>query len=84
MMKNKLKTIGALVAIVGLSACSSMNSTYKIKSEKGNVVDKVPAWYMADINESKACELSWLKKSDNDKNVSLVLQQQYRLIYNCQ
>ena len=66
-MKNKLKTIGALVAIVGLSACSSMNSTYKIKSEKGNVVDKVPAWYMADINESKACDLKWLKKSDNDK-----------------
>ena len=66
-MKNKLKTIGALVAIVGLSACSSMNGTYKIKSEKGNVVDKVPAWYMADINESKACDLKWLKKSDNDK-----------------
>ena len=59
--------LGALVAIVGLSACSSMNSTYKIKSEKGNVVDKVPAWYMADINESKACDLKWLKKSDNDK-----------------
>ena len=43
MMKNKLKTIGALIVIVGLSACSSMNSTYKIKSENGNVVDKVPA-----------------------------------------
>ena len=67
MMKNKVMKLGALVAIVGLSACSSMNSTYKIKSEKGNVVDKVPAWYMADINESKACDLKWLKKSDNDK-----------------
>ena len=66
MMKNKLKTIGALVAIVGLSACSSMNGTYKIKSEKGNVVDKVPAWYMADINESKACDTSWLTSEDND------------------
>ena len=64
---NKVIKLGALVAIVGLSACSSMNSTYKIKSEKGNVVDKVPAWYMADINESKACDLKWLKKSDNDK-----------------
>ena len=41
-MKNKLKTIG-LVAITSLTACSSMNSTYKIKSEKGNVVDKVYA-----------------------------------------
>ena len=59
--------LGALVTIVGLSACSSMNSTYKIKSEKGNVVDKVPAWYMADINESKACDLKWLSKKDNDK-----------------
>jgi len=66
-MMNKVMKLGALVAIVGLSACSSMNSTYKIKSEKGNVVDKVPAWYMADINESKACDLKWLKKSDNDK-----------------
>jgi len=59
--------LGALVAIVGLSACSSMNSTYKMKSEKGNVVDKVPAWYMADINESKACDTSMWTKEDNDK-----------------
>ena len=34
MMKNKLKTIGAVLAIASLTACSSMNSTYKIKSEK--------------------------------------------------
>ena len=40
MMKNKLKTIRCSF-IASLSACSSMNSTYKIKSEKGNVVDKV-------------------------------------------
>ena len=59
--------LGALVAIVGLSACSSMNSTYSIKSEKGNVVDKVPSWYMADINESKACDTSMWTKEDNDK-----------------
>ena len=59
--------LGALVAIVGLRACSSMNSTYKIKSEKGNVVDKVPAWYMADINETKACDLKFFDKKDNDK-----------------
>jgi len=67
MMKNKVMRLGALVAIVGLSACSSMNSTYKMKSEKGNVVDKVPAWYMADINESKACDTSMWTKEDNDK-----------------
>jgi hypothetical protein len=59
--------LGALVAIVGLSACSSMNSTYKMKSEKGNVVDKVPSWYMADINDSKACDTSMWTKEDNDK-----------------
>ena len=67
MMKNKLKVIGAVLAIASLSACSSMNSTYKIKSEKGNIVDKVPSWYMADINESKACDLKLLSKKDNDK-----------------
>ena len=67
MMKSKLKVLGAVLAIASLSACSSMNSTYKIKSEKGNVVDKVPAWYMADINESKACDLKLLSKKDNDK-----------------
>ena len=39
-MKSKLKTIGAILAIASLTG-SSMNSTYKIKSEKGNVVDKV-------------------------------------------
>jgi hypothetical protein len=64
---NKVIKLGALVAIVGLSACSSMNSTYKIKSESGNVVDKVPSWYMADINESKACDTSMWTKEDNDK-----------------
>ena len=57
MMKNKLKMIGAILAIAGLSACSSMNSTYKIKSEKGDVVNKVPAWYMADFSETKACNI---------------------------
>ena len=66
-MKSKVMKIGMILAIAGLSACSSMNSTYKIKSEKSNVVDKVPSWYMANINESKACDLKWLKKSDNDK-----------------
>ena len=67
MMKSKLKVFGAVLAIASLSACSSMNSTYKIKSEKGNIVDKVPSWYMADINESKACDLKLLSKKDNDK-----------------
>ena len=59
--------LGAVLAIASLSACSSMNSTYKIKSEKGNIVDKVPSWYMADINESKACDLKMFDSKDNDK-----------------
>ena len=66
-MKNKLKTLGAVLAIAGLSACSSMNSTYNIKSEKGDVVNKVPKWYMADFSETKACDLSMFNKEDNDK-----------------
>ena len=66
-MKNKLKTLGAVLAIAGLSACSSMNSTYNIKSEKGDVVNKVPKWYMADFSETKACDLSMFSKDDNDK-----------------
>ena len=66
-MKNKLKTLGAVLAIAGLSACSSMNSTYNIKSEKGDVVNKVPKWYMADFSETKACDLSMFSKEDNDK-----------------
>jgi len=63
----KLKTLTAVLAVASLTACSSMNSTYKIKSEKGDVVDKVPAWYMADINESKACNTSIFTSEDNDK-----------------
>ena len=67
MMKNKLKTLGAVLAIAGLSACSSMNGTYNIKSEKGDVVNKVPKWYMADFSETKACDLSLFDGSDNEK-----------------
>lgn len=50
---NKL----VLLLILGLSlgACSA-GKTYKIKSEKKDSVRKVPAWYMADIAERKACD----------------------------
>ena len=62
-----MKNITKLVAIgaVGLmmTACSS---TYKIKSEKGKVMNTVPKWYMADYSESKACDTPWLGK-DKDK-----------------
>jgi hypothetical protein len=67
-MKSKLKVGLAILAVAGLTACSGgMNSTYKIKTENGNVVNKVPSWYMADINESKACDLKAFDKSDNEK-----------------
>jgi hypothetical protein len=43
-------------------------STYKIKSEKADSLDKVPNWYMADINETNACRYYYrFKKEDNDK-----------------
>ena len=62
-MKNisKIVAIGAIGLL--MSACSS---TYKIKSEKGKVMNTVPKWYMADYSESKACDTPWLGK-DKDK-----------------
>jgi len=62
-MKNlsKLVAIGAVGLL--MTACSS---TYKIKSEKGKVMNTVPKWYMADYSESKACDTPWLGK-DKDK-----------------
>jgi hypothetical protein len=56
MMKNKLKIGIAILAIAGLSACSGLGGSYKIKSEKGDVVDTVPKWYMADFSQTKACD----------------------------
>ena len=54
-----------MIGAVGLlmTACSS---AYKIKSEKGKVMNTVPKWYMADYSESKACDTPWLGK-DKDK-----------------
>ena len=58
---SKLVMIGAVGLL--MTACSS---TYKIKSEKGKVMNTVPKWYMADYSESKACDTPWLGK-DKDK-----------------
>ena len=60
---KQVKIITALVMSVMLTNCAS---NYNIKSEKGNVVDKVPKWYMADINDSKACDKKIFGK-DKDK-----------------
>ena len=52
-MKNYIKVIGVLVAGLLLANCSG--TTYNIKSEKGKVLNKVPAWYMNDFKVKKAC-----------------------------
>ena len=63
-MKHK-NIILSLFVLTMLGACSAGN--YKIKSERGDIVDTVPKWYMADFNEKKACDLSWITKKDDDK-----------------
>ena len=64
MMKYK-NIILSLFVLTMLGACSA--GIYKIKSERGDIVDTVPKWYMADFNEKKACDLSWITKKDDDK-----------------
>ena len=59
---KQMKILLVLVMSVMLTNCAG---NYKIKSEKGNVVDKVPAWYMADINDSKACDKKIFGKDKN-------------------
>ena len=69
MIKNVMKsniikyTIIVLAGIV-LSNCAS--NTYSIKSEKNKTVSKVPAWYMSDVAERKACDIKIFGK-DKDK-----------------
>lgn len=61
-----MKTIKVLSAIVMSAMLTNCAGHYNIKSESSNVVDKVPKWYMADINESKACDKKIFGK-DKDK-----------------
>ena len=60
---KQIKILSVLTMAVMLTNCASI---YNIKSEKGNVVDKVPQWYMADINDSKVCDKKIFGK-DKDK-----------------
>ena len=60
-----LKNITLVVTALALGACST--NTYKIKSENGKVLNKVPEWYMADIAEKKACDLKIFDTKDNEK-----------------
>ena len=59
-MKNKLKMVGVLATALLLNACAG--GTYKIKSENGKTMNKVPSWYMADFSERKACDTDLIGK----------------------
>ena len=65
---KKVKILMLLAATIMLANCSSH---YNIKKETGgNVVSKVPNWYMNDFNEKKACKTSTFGK-DKDRVFSL-------------
>ena len=54
-----------MIALVGISMTACANKSYTIKKEGNKTVKKVPAWYMADIAESKACDKKRFGKSKN-------------------
>ena len=60
MKNNKLKMVGVLATALLLNACAG--GTYKIKSESGKTMNKVPSWYMADFSERKACDTNLIGK----------------------
>ena len=62
-MSKYLKYI--MIAFIGLSITACANKSYTIKKEGNKTVKKVPAWYMADIAENKACDKKRFGKSKN-------------------
>ena len=48
-----IKLVSVVVAGLLVANCSA---TYKMKSEKGKVLNEVPKWYMADFSEKQACD----------------------------
>tara|TARA_Y100000593_G_scaffold87547_1_gene168157 strand:+ start:758 stop:1366 length:609 start_codon:yes stop_codon:yes gene_type:complete len=62
-MSKYLKYI--MIALIGFSMTACANKTYSIKKEGNKTVKKVPAWYMADIAESKACDKKRFGKTKN-------------------
>ena len=62
-MSKYLKYI--MIATLGLLLTNCANQTYTIKKEGNKTVKKVPAWYMADIAESKACDKKRFGKTKN-------------------
>jgi hypothetical protein len=61
---NKVKKL-LLVVGAGL-LMANCSATYKMKSEKGKVLNQVPKWYMNDFSEKKACDIPTFGK-DKDK-----------------
>src|SRR5210317_651362 len=64
-MMKTVKLLTVVAASLLLANCST--KTYSIKSEDGKTLNTVPSWYMANYNESKACDLKVFNKEDNDK-----------------
>ena len=62
-MSKYLKYI--MIALIGISMTACANKSYTIKKEGNKTVKKVPAWYMAGIAESKACDKNRFGKSKN-------------------
>ena len=62
-MSKYLKYI--MIALIGISMTACANKSYTIKKEGNKTVKKVPAWYMADIAESKACDKKRFGKTKN-------------------
>jgi|SRR5210317_47620 len=62
-MNKYLKYI--MIAALGVSLTNCASNTYTIKKESNKSVKKVPAWYMADIAENKACDKSRFGKTKN-------------------
>ena len=62
-MMKQLKVVSVLIASLLLTNCAG---SYKMKSEKGKVLNQVPKWYMNDFSEKKACDIPTFGK-DKDK-----------------
>ena len=54
-----------MIALIGISMTACANKSYTIKKEGNKTVKKVPAWYMADVAESKACDKKRFGKTKN-------------------
>ena len=54
-----------MIAVIGITMTACSNKSYTIKKEGNKTVKKVPAWYMADIAESKACDKKRFGKTKN-------------------